>query len=357
VGGNNGVGGLTSGTDAFTTGGEAIGGRVTTDKSSAFGGISASGGTSSIDSDATVGGRGSGICPIKQYPLPDLGALATVTVSSSDSGQLEGPLWLSNQNALIFSGMTTTVSSTTVVPSTVEQLNLPSTITTVVVDSGSNGLAVDFNGRVIGGSQKLQGIVTFNLTTGFITTLVNQDANGKHFNSVNDLTVRTDGTIYFTDPDYQLSGRANETGIKGVYRYSPTKIVSLVDGQFNEPNGITLSPDEKTLYVADTPANRLRQFTVEADGSVTSKTDFATITAPDGGAVDCAGNLYWASNSEPGKIVVISKDGIILGNIPISPSDKPTNAAFGGTDRKTLFVTTSPRKIYAIALNIPGFPY
>jgi len=171
------------------------------------------------------------------------------------------------------------------------------------------------------------------------------------------LTVRTDGTIYFTDPDYQLSGRTSETGIKGVYRYSTSKVVSVIDSQFNEPNGITLSPDETTLYVSDTGANKIRKFAVAADGSTSGKADFATMTSPDGGGIDCAGNLYWASNAAPGKIVVISPSGTQLGTIALGASDKPTNVAFGGADHKTLYISTSPRKIYSVALNIPGFPY
>jgi gluconolactonase len=273
--------------------------------------------------------------------------------SSSDTGQYEGALWHSD-GYLLFSGMNTSASGT---PATVNKLVLPNTVSVVVPDSGTNGLAVDFNGGVLAGSQKVQGIVTVDRVAGTVTTLVNTDSNGKHFNSVNDLTVRTDGNIYFTDPDYQLSGRTSETGIKGVYRYSTSKVVSLIDGTFNEPNGISFSEDETTLYVADTGANKIRKFTVDEDGSVSDKRDFATVTSPDGGGVDCAGNLYWASNATPGKVVVISRTGTQLGTIALGNSDKPTNVAFGGADRKTLYITTSPRKIYSITLNVPGFPY
>jgi gluconolactonase len=133
--------------------------------------------------------------------------------------------------------------------------------------------------------------------------------------------------------------------------------VSVVDSQFNEPNGVTLSPDETVLYVSDTGANKIRKFTVAVDGSTSGKTDFATLTSPDGGGIDCAGNLYWASNAAPGKIVVISPSGTQLGTISLGASDKPTNVAFGGADHKTLYISTSPRKIYSVALNVPGFPY
>lgn len=260
-----------------------------------------------------------------------------------------------------FSGMDTTVSSTTVVPSTVSRLTLPNTVDVTVPDSGTNGLAIDFKGNVLGcsqgNSQMAQAIVTVNLSAGTVSPFITTDASGRHFNSPNDLTVRTDGTIYFTDPDYQIAGRANETGIKGVYRVSPSNVVSVIDSSFNEPNGIALSPDETVLYVADTAANTISKFTVLADGSTSGKATFASMTAPDGDAIDCAGNVYWASNNTPGKVYVFSPSGTQLGTFSLGTTDKPTNVAFGGADHKTLYVSTSPRKIYSVALNIPGFPY
>lgn len=364
TGGMNATGGGVSagGSSPMATGGmKNIGGATSVGSSSggsqSTGGNQATGGTSSAGGGAALGGRGAGICPGGTYPAPDLTATAMVVTSSTDKDQYEGTLWLEGKGILLFSGMNTSASGT---PATVEQLTLPNTVATVVTDSGTNGLAIDFSGptpTVLAGSQKVQGIVSVDTTAGTVTTLVNTDANGKHFNCPNDLTVRTDGTIYFTDPDYQLSGRTSETGIKGVYRYSTSKVVSVIDSQFNEPNGITLSPDETMLYVADTGANKIRKFTVAVDGSTSGKTDFATMTSPDGGGIDCAGNLYWASNAAPGKIVVISPSGTQLGTIPLGASDKPTNVAFGGGDHKTLYISTSPRKIYSVALNIPGFPY
>ena len=361
AGGDMTTGGKSAGGTSSATGGaKNSGGTTSTSNPQPTGGAGTIGGTSSAGSTA-VGGRGAGICPGGSYPTPDLSGTATVVASSSTGGQFEGALWLADQGVLLFSGMDTTVVGNTIVPATVERLTLPSTVDTAVANTGTNGLALDFNGNVLGCSQgttqRVAGIVSINVTAGTATALVSTDANGKHFNSPNDLTVRTDGTIYFTDPDYQIAGRTNETGIKGVYRVDPSQKVWLVDGTFSEPNGISLGPDETTLYVSDTQANKIRKFTVAADGSTSGKTDFVTQTSPDGGAVDCAGNLYWASNAAPGKIVVWSPSGTQIGSIAIGTSDKPTNVAFGGTDHKTLYVSTSPRKIYALTLNVPGFPY
>jgi gluconolactonase len=328
--------------------GGSAGGAITTGGTSASNAASAGAGATNA--------RGSGICSAGSYAAPDLTAVPQLVSSSAASGQYEGALWLEAQAILLFSGMDT--NATGVVPATVGRLTPPNTIdVNLIADSGTNGLAVDFSGNVLAGSQKVQGIVSIDVKTKTLTTLVNTDASGHHFNSVNDLTVRTDGTIYFTDPDYQLGGRSSETGVKGVYRLSPTKAVTLVDGQFNQPNGISLSPDEAVLYVSDTAANKIRKFNVATDGSLSGKADFASVTSPDGGAVDCAGNLYWALNATPGKVVVLASDGRLLGTIAVGSADKPTNVAFGGLDHKTLYVTTSPRKIYSMAMNIPGFPY
>jgi gluconolactonase len=253
---------------------------------------------------------------------------------------------------LLFSNLTNT---TPINPSEIRRLSPPSTVDVFVADSGTNGLALDLDGTVLGCSHKVQGIIRVNPTSGAMTTLLDTDSNGKHFNSPNDLTVRSDGTIYFTDPDYQLgSSRTSETGIKGVYRVTPSRQVILVDGTFGEPNGVALSPDETVLYVSDFSANAIRRFTVAADGSTSGRQNFATVTSPDGVAVDCAGNLYWASNTSAGAVRVFSPSGTQLGTISV-PSGV-SNVAFGGSDRKTLYITAG-RGLYSLALNVPGFPY
>ena len=353
-----GMGGASSASSVPSAGGVPSTGGVTSVGGSKNTGGIASGGTSSVAGGGTTSvGRGAGICPGASYPTPDLSGAATVVASGNTGGQYEGTLWLSSSGALLFSDMNMSGSATTVVPAAITRWISPSTVSAPVADAGSNGLAIDFSGKVLGCSQKVQGIISVDLNAGLVSTLVNTDASGHHFNSPNDLTVRTDGTIYFTDPDYQIAGRVSETGIKGVYRISPSNQVSIVDGQFNQPNGVSLSPDETVLYVADTAASKIRRFAVAVDGTTSNKQDFASMPSPDGGAVDCAGNLYWASNAAPGKVVVFSPSGTQIGTISVGTTDKPTNVAFGGTDHKTLYISTSPRKIYSVTINIPGFPY
>ena len=350
VGGTRSATGGTANTggSAMTGGSLGVGGTINTGGAAVSGGSIGMGGTST-----SLGGRGAGICPGGTYPTPSLTGTPTRIYNSGASGLFEGTVWLSNSSVLLFSNMSTN-SALAVVPSQVQRLTPPSTVDVFLADSGTNGMALDANGSLIACSHKVQGLVTINTDTAAVATILNTDANGKHFNSPNDLTVRTDGTIYFTDPDYQLgSSRSSETGVKGVYRVSPTRQVSLVDGTFGEPNGIALSLDETALYVADMTANAIRKFSVAADGATSGKVTFASVTNPDGVAMDCAGNLYWASNSG-GKVVIISPGGTQLGTITVAAN--LTNLAFGGADHKTLYMSVGTA-IYSLSMNVPGLPY
>jgi gluconolactonase len=180
-------------------------------------------------------------------------------------------------------------------------------------------------------------------------------AGGKRLNSPNDLVVRSDGTIYLTDPDWQLGPRTSETGITGVYRVDAltegggASAAVLVEDSLDKPNGIALSPDERTLYVGSN-GNEIWQYDVSADGSLHNRRKFAETGPSDGMTVDCAGNLYVTS----GTVEVFAPDGRKLGDITLDAN--PSNVAFGGAERKTLYITAGSR-LYAIELNVPGFPY
>jgi gluconolactonase len=180
---------------------------------------------------------------------------------------------------------------------------------------------------------------------------------GKRFNAPNDVTVRSDGTIYFSDPDaYQAPMPAPQTRPR-VYRVSPAGVVSVVDETIGQPNGVTLSLDEKTLFV-DGDAG-LFSFAVMPDGSTGPKTPFgnsSAYTGADGMVMDCAGDLYIAHNAE---VVVLGPTGSELGHIAITGAQAATNLAFGGADHKTLYITTldSMPGVYAVAMPLPGMPF
>jgi gluconolactonase len=116
---------------------------------------------------------------------------------------------------------------------------------------------------------------------------------------------------------------------------SPAGVVSVVDNTFNEPNGITLSPDETVLYVAAAVAGVVRTFAVASDGSTSGRKDFASVASPDGFAVDCAGDLYVASGS--GTMAVYAPSGSKRGSVWVASG--LNNLAFGGAEGKTLPTT------------------
>ena len=337
-----------AGSDSATsTGGSANGG------ASASGGAQAGGTTGAGGAGGTSGAtRVGGACKAgASYPAPVLTGTPTLVYKPSgtaESGTYEGPVWLSASSILLFSDLSSVSGS--VDPSQMWKVIPPSTVATYLADSGTNGMAVDGSGVVFACSHKVQGIVKLDFANVTLTTVVD-NIGGKKFNSPNDLTVRSDGTIYFTDPDFQLGNRTSATGKKGIYRVAPDKTVSLVDDTFAEPNGIALSPDETVLYVADYNGNLVRTFAVAADGSTGGRQDFVSVETPDGFAVDCLGNLYVASG-KPGAIQVYAPSGSKLGSITVAAS--LSNMAFGGPDGKTLYITAG-QALYSLDMNLPGY--
>jgi gluconolactonase len=214
-------------------------------------------------------------------------------------------------------------------------------------EPGSNGLAVDAQGRLVScehGDRRLSV-----LTPGGGKRTLADAFEGKRFNSPNDLTIARSGDIYFTDPPYGLPKQADdpfrETAFCGVYRWNAkTKQVSLVTDQMTRPNGIALSPDERTLYVAqsDGAATLWMTFPVAADGTTGAGRVFKDVTALgrelrgscDGLKVDAQGNL-WATG--PGGVHIMAPDGTLLGRI--ETGQFTSNVAFGGKDGTTLFLT------------------
>jgi gluconolactonase len=159
----------------------------------------------------------------------------------------------------------------------------------------------------------------------------------------NDVIVRSDGNIYYTAPN------GNGTGF---YWLSPSGTLTGPRTDVTAPNGIVLSPDENTLYVGDVQNKSITKFAVAADGSIAATgSPFATAMydTVDGMCVDCGGNVY-ASTSNG--VEVFSPDGMSLG---IVPSGEASNCTFGGTDRKTLYVT-SRSLIKTVTLAVPGLP-
>lgn len=228
-----------------------------------------------------------------------------------------------------------------------------------IADSGSNGLAIDANGDLVAATHLPSGQISRFALPGGTRTLGAEQFNGQAFNSPNDLVIRSDGNIYFTDPSYQAGGNEPQPANR-VYRISPSGDVSIVDASYDQPNGVTLSPDGNTLYVAGGP---LQAYPLDGQGVPGDPVTLnGGLNSPDGMTVDCAGNVYVAEYG--GRDVrVFSADGNDLGRINSDLFNSPiTNVAFGGPDMRTLYISgpvngSNSGGIFSVEMSIPGMPY
>jgi gluconolactonase len=261
----------------------------------------------------------------------------------------EGPVWNKKGGYLLFSD----IPANRIIKWTPEN-----GISDFCIPSGkSNGLTFDGKGRLIA-CEHANRRVTRREEDGTIVTIASH-YKGKRLNSPNDVVVKKDGSIYFTDPPYGLNPtfgtfEEQELPFYGVYRLSPDgeNLTLLIDDSV--PNGLAFSPDESLLYVADTERNHIRVFDVKEDGKIVNGRIFAKIPgeplAPDGIKVDSAGNVYTTGR---GGIWIFSPTGERLGIIPVP--ELPANLCWGDIDWKTLYITART-SIYRIRLNIIGIP-
>jgi gluconolactonase len=190
---------------------------------------------------------------------------------------------------------------------------------------------------------------------------------GKKLNTPNDIVVKSDGAIYFTDPSgalFNLGQASPEDDLQryldfhGVFRIGPDGgDLSLAVEDFPYPNGLCFSPDESLLYVNDTWQANIRVFDVQPDGSVTNGRLFYELVGEepgvaDGMKVDAEGNVYVTG---PGGIHVTDPEGRLLGRLRVPAH--ATNLAWGDDDWQTLYITThSPGMVYRVRLKVPGVP-
>jgi gluconolactonase len=225
----------------------------------------------------------------------------------------------------------------------------------------TNGLTYDLQGRLIAGQMGKRRIVRFE-SDGTQTEIASEYL-GKRFNSPNDLVVKSDGSIFFTDPDFNIpSGGSAEIFIngkyvKGLYRISPIGNVQLLDASFDKPNGICFSPDEKKLYVNESPKGIIYVWDVVDDTTITNKKEFAKLSSggySDGTKTDSAGNVYCTG---PQGVWVYSPTGEYIGKISLPNNASASNCAWGEADRKTLFITeggTGNKSVYKIRPLLTG---
>lgn len=317
---------MTTGTDASSAGG------TSSTATTANTGTTGSGGTGG--SSLMGGASAAFVCPPgASYgdPLAGMSAVQEITPpQSSYFAFIEGPVWVGSLNTLFFSDNASSPDERIwklVPPSTTPEIHLE--------PSGSNGLAIDNDDQLIVADQSEKRITRVSSSGGGnIETL-----GGPGAYTPNDLIVRSDGNIYFTDP------------ATGFYRLSPNGEVSAPNTEVSQPNGIILSLDENTLYVGDVGNRQIHAFTLDAQGAIGSGSLFATATnnTVDGMALDCAGNLYAGTANG---VEVFNPEGAPIGTVPTGES---SNATFGGSDRRTLYVTSRAVLKY-VTLAVPGLP-
>ena len=208
-----------------------------------------------------------------------------------------------------------------------------------------NGNAL-WEGRLLTCEQEPHRLAT-TLTDGTRQTLCERFGGGA-FHSPNDLVVDPAGRVWFTDPTYGRGKRPAELPQRGVYRYDPeTGAVALLVTDFEQPNGIGLAPDGRTLYVSDTgKARHIRAFPLDADGVIGAGRVFAVVSpgVPDGLKVDIEGRV-WSSAGDG--VQVFNPDGSRLGTIPVP--ETTANLCFGGAAGTTLYMTATT-SLYAVEL-------
>lgn len=213
-------------------------------------------------------------------------------------------------------------------------------------ERGSNGLQIDKDGNIYFAEHGDRRISV--MKPGYGKKTLADNYQGKRLNSPNDLALASNGNIYFTDPSYGLpqNPAVKELSFNGLYLIRPSGEVVLLTDEFDAPNGVALSPDEKTLYVAQVGPGQpvIKAFDVKADGTIANgrvllNTREAGLTGrggPDGLKVSADGTIW---SSGPGGVLIISPQGKLLGRIEVNTNQNLSNTTFGGADGSYLFMT------------------
>jgi gluconolactonase len=262
----------------------------------------------------------------------------------------EGPLWHARDKYLLFSDMPGDHLRKWTARDGVTTFRKPC--------AQSNGLAWDKQGRLLV-CQHSTSTLTRTETDGSSTVLASHH-DGKELNSPNDVVVKSDGAIYFTDPtygrnEYYGKPRPVQLTVRGVYRVVADGAITLLADDFGQPNGLCFSLDEKRLFVNDTDRQHIRVFDVKPDGTLANSRVWAETRgegqgAPDGMKIDTEGNVY---SCGPGGIHVFDPQGACLG--VINMPEYTANFCFGDDDFRSLFVTAST-SLYRVRVKVPGRP-
>ena len=280
-----------------------------------------------------------------------VGEIIAVEPVAGGFGFTEGPIWHPRQKHLTFSDMPGDEMRRWTPAGGVVSFRKPSHM--------ANGNTYDRQGRMLT-CEHATSRVTRTEANGEIRVLATH-YQGKQLNSPNDIVIRSDGSIYFSDPMYGRMPyygveRPSELGFRGVYRMAEDGSgLTLLGEDFAQPNGLCFSRDEQRLFINDTERGHIRVFDVGSDGLLSGGSVWAAVTgagegAPDGMKIDSDGNLYCCG---PGGLHVFSPGAQSLGVIRVP--EVVANFTWGGNDLRTIFLTASTT-LYRVRTNTPGLP-
>ena len=295
--------------------------------------------------------------PIEQVS-PDLARIVSANEEikelgngfGGEEGPAEGPLWWHEESYLLFSDIHNNRRMKWAQGQEVTRFH-DST-------NRSNGLTRDLQGRLVACEHDSRRVTRLE-ADGSITVLANS-FQGRQLNRPNDVVVKSDGSIYFTDPwTNRRPAEQWELDFSGVYRLSPDLgTLTLLVKDFVVPNGLAFTPDESVLYINDSRRGHIRAFDVQPDGTLARGSDrvFRDLRGerpgvPDGMKVDVEGNVYCGGS---GGLWILNPSGNALGII-VHGAPATTNLAFGGPDWKTLFFTTR-NSLGSVQTKIAGLP-
>ncbi len=276
---------------------------------------------------------------------------ATVEVIAEGFSWAEGPVWVNDLNAVLFSDVPENKIYKWTLDDSLSVFLEPSGYTgdTANFESGSNGLMLDGSGRLIlcqHGDRRIASLNTDLKTPSSLFTTLADNYKAKKFNSPNDLHIKSNGDIYFTDPPYGLpNDSAREIEFNGVYKVNDIGEVTLLVDSLTRPNGIALSLDEKTAYVANSDPEKVVWYRYKLDslGNFTDGSLFFDAThlsltekgLPDGLKIHKSGNIFATG---PGGVLIITPEGKHIATIRTGA--KAANCAFD-TEQKTLYITAT----------------
>jgi gluconolactonase len=384
--------------DAGGVGGDGT--TASSDASTNSSGVGSSSDASSGSRDGSAVGEGGGLAGdsggSSTHPPLQFSTIGQAVLISSQFYWTEGPVWDPSKNVLYFTDINAHQDGAGsdvdggdgggddgsvgggMVGGAIYRLTLPNTIDVLLQpDGNADGIALDPQRDIVAAgfvSRDVWRLSASNTMEAFAPCSQGGGAcyAGQEINTPDDITARADGVIYFTDPTFGSGGLGFPTqtlalsNAQGVYRLTTDGVLHLEDETTSGPNGVNLSPDQKTLYVAYTLSGQVAKFDVAADGSLSNKTTFATgATLADSMCVDSRGNLYVGTYSGLAVYDATSKH---LGTISVAGLIV-TNCAFGGADQRSLFITARTQatltgapplgggSLYEIAnMPVPGIP-